>query len=176
MAAAASALHPIRVLVADDHALFRRGVVLVLEVEPDMEVAGEAHDGIEAVDMAVGTRPDVVLLDVRMPGLSGIDACARIHVRVPDARIVMLSGSDAGADLAASVRAGAAGYLLKDLHVAEIAAAVRGAHGGQTPLAPSLAARAGSEPVPDRPWTVPRRRARSTSTPTWPAAPAGGST
>lgn len=136
-----STTDPVRVLVADDHALFRRGIVLVLELEEGIEVAGEAADGAAAVDLAMATAPDVVLLDVRMPGMDGIDTCAKIHSLIPSARIVMLSGSDDETDLLAALKAGATGYLLKTVGVEDIAAAVREVHAGQSPLSPALASK-----------------------------------
>lgn len=104
-----------------------------------MEVAGEAHDGREAVELAVRRRPDVLLLDIGMPGLDGVDASARIHAQAPSARLVMRSGGEDSADLTACVRAGATGYLLKSLHAEDIASVVRDAHEGRSPLARSMA-------------------------------------
>src|SRR3954462_8348797 len=90
---------PIRVLVVDDHALFRRGLEMVLEQEPDIDVVGEAEDGAEAVHKAVETTPDIVLMDVRMPKRGGIDACTAIKDAVPSTKIIMLTISDEEADL-----------------------------------------------------------------------------
>ena len=125
---------PIRVLVADDHALFRRGLRTVLELDGDIVVVDEAEDGIAAVEKAEASVPDVVLMDVRMPRCGGIEACQAIKARVPSARIVMLTMSDAESDLFDAVRAGANGYVLKDVPGEEIAAGVRAVQDGDTTL------------------------------------------
>ena len=132
---------PIRVLVVDDHALFRRGLQMVLEQEPDIEVVGEASDGSEAVTVASDTLPDVVLMDVRMPRRGGIDACTAIKDVVPSAKIIMLTISDEEADLYEAVRAGAMGYLLKEISIEEVASAIRAVHGGQSLISPSMASK-----------------------------------
>jgi DNA-binding NarL/FixJ family response regulator len=132
---------PIRVLVVDDHALFRRGLQMVLEQEPDVEVVGEASDGSEAVTVASDTLPDVVLMDVRMPRRGGIDACTAIKDAVPSAKIIMLTISDEEADLYEAVRAGAMGYLLKEISIEEVASAIRAVHGGQSLISPSMASK-----------------------------------
>ena len=108
----APALDPIRVLIVDDHALFRRGLQMVLEQEPDIEVVGEAGDGAEAVGKAADALPDIVLMDVRMPRRGGIDACTAIKDAVPSARIIMLTISDEEADLYDAIKAGAMGLSL----------------------------------------------------------------
>jgi DNA-binding NarL/FixJ family response regulator len=116
---------PIRVLLADDHALFRRGLEMVLKEEPGIELVGQACDGAEAVRMAGETLPDVVLMDVRMPKLTGIEAARQVKEVTPSATIVMLTVSDAEEDLVEAIRAGASGYLLKDIPLDEVAGAVR---------------------------------------------------
>jgi two-component system NarL family response regulator len=130
---------PIRVLVVDDHALFRRGLEMVLIQEPDIEVIGEASDGEEAVAMVHDLTPDVVLMDIRMPRGSGLQACAAIKDLVPSARIVMLTMSDDEADLYEAIKAGASGYLLKEIPVYEVAAAIRAVHTGQSLISPAMA-------------------------------------
>ena len=132
---------PIRVLVVDDHALFRRGLQMVLEQEPDIEVVGEASDGSEAVEKAADTLPDIVLMDVRMPKRGGIDACTAIHETVPSAKIIMLTISDEEADLYDAIKAGAMGYLLKEISIEEVASAIRAVHGGQSLISPSMASK-----------------------------------
>jgi two-component system NarL family response regulator len=132
---------PIRVLVVDDHAVFRRGLQMVLEQEPDIEVVGEASDGAEAVTMASNTAPDIVLLDVRMPKRGGIDACTAIKDAVPSVAIIMLTISDEEADLYDAIKAGAVGYLLKDIPIDEVATAVRAVRGGQSYISPSMASK-----------------------------------
>jgi two-component system NarL family response regulator len=132
---------PIRVLVVDDHALFRRGLEMVLEQEPDIEVVGEASDGAEALEKAVETAPDIVLMDVRMPKRGGIDACTAIKDAVPSAKIIMLTISDEEADLYDAIKAGAMGYLLKEISIEEVASAIRAVHGGQSLISPSMASK-----------------------------------
>jgi DNA-binding NarL/FixJ family response regulator len=132
---------PIRVLIVDDHALFRRGLQMVLEQEPDIEVVGEAADGTEAVTMAVDAAPDIVLMDVRMPRRGGIDATSAIKQSVPSAKIVMLTISDDEADLYDAIKAGAMGYLLKEISIDEVATAIRAVHGGQSLISPSMASK-----------------------------------
>jgi DNA-binding NarL/FixJ family response regulator len=135
------AVEPIRVLVVDDHALFRRGLQMVLEQEPDIEVVGEASDGAEAVEKAAEALPDIVLMDVRMPKRGGIDACTAIHETVPSAKIIMLTISDEEADLYDAIKAGAMGYLLKEISIEEVASAIRAVHGGQSLISPSMASK-----------------------------------
>jgi two-component system NarL family response regulator len=133
--------NPIRVLVVDDHALFRRGLEMVLEQEADIEVVGEAADGAEAVTMAVDMAPDIVLMDVRMPRRGGIDATSAIKEAVPSAKIVMLTISDEEADLYDAIKAGAMGYLLKEISIDEVATAIRAVYGGQSLISPSMASK-----------------------------------
>jgi len=116
---------PIRVLIADDHALFRRGLEMVLKEEPGIELVGQASDGAEAVQMAGEVLPDVVLMDVRMPKITGIEAARQVKEVAPSAKIVMLTVSDEEEDLFEAIRAGASGYLLKDIPLDEVAEAVR---------------------------------------------------
>jgi DNA-binding NarL/FixJ family response regulator len=132
---------PIRVLVVDDHALFRRGLEMVLGQENDIEVVGEAGDGTEAVELASSLLPDIVLMDVRMPRRSGIEACTAIKDVVPSAKIVMLTISDDEADLYDAIKAGASGYLLKEISIDEVAAAIRSVAGGQSLISPSMASK-----------------------------------
>ncbi|HWL38025.1 MAG TPA: response regulator transcription factor [Frankiaceae bacterium] len=132
---------PIRVLVVDDHALFRRGLQMVLEQEDDIEVVGEASDGAEAVERAADAVPDIVLMDVRMPKRGGIDACTAIKDAVPSAKIIMLTISDEEADLYDAIKAGASGYLLKEISIEEVAAAIRAVNEGQSLISPSMASK-----------------------------------
>jgi DNA-binding NarL/FixJ family response regulator len=128
----------IRVLIADDHALFRHGLEQALQSEPDIAVVGEAADGVTAAEQALALEPDVVLMDVRMPGLTGVEAAERIRAAQPAVKVVMLTGSEDEEDLFAAVRAGAAGYLLKELSVDQLAEAVRAVHRGQGLVAPAM--------------------------------------
>jgi DNA-binding NarL/FixJ family response regulator len=130
---------PIRVLVVDDQELFRRGLTMLLSSEEGIEVVGEAGDGVEGTTLAESVAPDVVLLDVRMPKRSGIEACLAIKESVPSAKIIMLTVSDEEADLYEAVKSGAAGYLLKDSSIEEVAQAVRVVSDGQSLISPSMA-------------------------------------
>lgn len=130
---------PIRVLVVDDQQLFRRGLTMLLAVESGLEVVGEAGDGVEGVTLAETAAPDVVLLDVRMPKKSGIEACLAIKQSVPSAKIIMLTVSDEEADLYEAVKSGASGYLLKDSSIEEVAQAIRVVADGQSLISPSMA-------------------------------------
>jgi DNA-binding NarL/FixJ family response regulator len=130
---------PIRTMIVDDHALFRRGLEMVLDSEPDIELVGQASDGAEAVEKAGESLPDVVLMDIRMPRSSGIEACRALKDVVPSAKIVMLTISDEEEDLFEAIRAGASGYLLKDIPLDEVADTVRAVDGGQSLINPSMA-------------------------------------
>jgi len=131
----------IRVIVADDHALFRRGLEMVLESEPDIEVVAEANDGNEVVALAEQHMPDLVLMDVRMPGRSGIEATQAIKDAVPHTKILMLTISDEEEDLYDAIKAGANGYLLKEISIEEVAGAIRSVHMGQSLISPSMASK-----------------------------------
>lgn len=131
----------IRVLVADDHALFRRGLNMILESEGGIDVVADAEDGVEAVDKAIELAPDVVLMDVRMPRLSGIEAATRIRDAVPSAKILMLTVSDEEEDLYEAIKAGANGYLLKEISIEEVADAIRAVIQGQSLISPSMASK-----------------------------------
>ncbi len=130
---------PIRVVVVDDQELFRRGLTMLLGVETDIEVVGEASDGVSATELVASAMPDVVLLDVRMPKRSGIEACVAIKELVPSTKIIMLTVSDEEADLYDAVKNGAAGYLLKDASIDEVAQAIRVVDDGQSLISPSMA-------------------------------------
>lgn len=132
---------PIRVLVVDDHALFRRGLEIVLAQEEDIQVVGEAGDGAEAVDKAADLLPDIVLMDVRMPRRGGIEACTAIKEVAPSAKIIMLTISDEEADLYDAIKAGATGYLLKEISTDEVSTAIRAVADGQSQISPSMAAK-----------------------------------
>jgi DNA-binding NarL/FixJ family response regulator len=132
---------PIRTMIVDDHALFRRGLEMVLEEEPDIELVGQAGDGAEAVKIAAEALPDIVLMDIRMPRSSGIEACRAMKDAAPSTKIVILTISDEEEDLFEAIRAGASGYLLKDIPLDEVADTVRAVHGGQSLINPSMAAK-----------------------------------
>lgn len=126
-------------LVVDDQELFRRGLTMLLAVESGIEVIGEAGDGVEGTELATSAAPDIVLLDIRMPKRSGIEACLAIKETVPSAKIIMLTVSDEEADLYEAVKSGASGYLLKDSSIEEVAQAIRVVADGQSLISPSMA-------------------------------------
>ena len=131
----------LRVLIVDDHALFRRGLQMVLKQEEDLEVVGEAGDGHEAVQKAQELMPDVILMDVRMPRRSGIEATQQIKDVLPHVKILMLTISDEEADLYDAIKAGASGYLLKEISIDEVADAIRSVWAGQSRISPSMASK-----------------------------------
>jgi DNA-binding NarL/FixJ family response regulator len=129
---------PIRVLVADDHTLFRAGIRALLGTISDIEVVGEAADGREALRLVGSCRPDVVLLDIMMPGLNGLDAAARIARKFPDSRVVMLSMNADEDSVLRALRAGAAGYLVKTADPAQLELAIRAAVRGEKFLSSAI--------------------------------------
>jgi DNA-binding NarL/FixJ family response regulator len=131
----------VRVLIADDQALVRGGFRMILEAKEDMEVVGEAGDGAEAVALVEQLEPDVVLMDVRMPDVDGIEATRRIVASGSGARIVILTTYDVDEYVFSAVRAGASGFLLKDVRPAELTEAVRVVAGGDALLAPGVTRR-----------------------------------
>jgi len=127
-----------RVLLADDHTLIRAGLRMVVDAQPDLSVVGEAEDGRAAVAMAQKLKPDVIVMDIGMPNLNGIEACRQIRESLPDAQIVMLSmHSDEGYVLRA-LKAGAKAYLLKDSAEADLARAIRSAAAGKSFFSPAV--------------------------------------
>lgn len=131
----------IKVLVADDQALLRAGLRALIEAEDDLRVVGEAGDGAEAVDVALATHPDVILMDIRMPNLDGITATRRLLGAGSRARVLMLTTFDADEYVVDAFRSGAAGFLLKDGPPDQLAAAVRTVAAGDSLLAPALTSR-----------------------------------
>ncbi|TKK91492.1 response regulator transcription factor [Herbidospora galbida] len=132
---------PVRVLVVDDQGLIREAIASLLGVQPGITVVGTAADGHEAVEQAVALRPDIVLMDVRMPRMDGVRAVAALRESAPEIRVVMLTTFDDEEYVLQALRAGATGYLLKDLPARELAAAVRLARAGVTQLDPAVTAR-----------------------------------
>ena len=130
-----------RVLIADDHPVVRSGLRGMLAADPGFEVVGEAADGTEAVALSLRERPDVVLMDLRMPDLDGASATAEIRARHPETQILVLTTYDTDADIVRAIEAGAIGYLLKDVPHEEITRAVRAAARGEPVLAPAVAER-----------------------------------
>ncbi|PRY37414.1 response regulator [Umezawaea tangerina] len=129
----------VRVLVVDDQELVRDGIASLLGIQPGIEVVGVAGDGAAAVEAALEHRPDVVLMDVRMPVVDGVEAAGVLARRAPGCRVVMLTTFDDNDYVVRALRAGAVGYLLKDLPVRELAEAVRLAHAGVAQLDPAVA-------------------------------------
>ena len=131
----------IRILIVDDHAIVREGQRALIDTEPGMEVVGEATDGFEAVEMADTLQPDVILLDLHMPGKDGIEAIGEIKAENPMARILVLTSFTEDEKIYAAIKAGAMGYLLKDFSPQEILSAIRKVHQGETSMHPSIANR-----------------------------------
>jgi len=131
----------IRVLIADDHAVVRQGLRTFLDLQADIDVVGEAADGEEAVAVAAEHAPDVILLDLVMPRLDGIGALRRLSEVAPGARVIVLTSFGEDERLFTALRAGASGYLLKDVEPAELVRSIRTVHGGGAPLSPAVAAR-----------------------------------
>ena len=127
-----------RVLLVDDHSLFREGLANILNNQPDFEVVGEANDGLEAVVMARKLKPNLILMDVSMPGCDGLEATSRIKRELPDVIIVMLTVRDEDENLFQAIRNGAQGYLLKSIRSRDMVEMARGAMRGETAITPSL--------------------------------------
>ena len=131
----------LRVIIADDHPIVREGLHAVVSDQPDMIVVGQAATGAEAVDLALSLRPDVVLLDLRMPEQNGVDAIAAIRAGWPEARVLVLTTYDGDEDIYRALQAGAQAYLLKDTPRAELLEAIRAVARGQKRIPPEVAAR-----------------------------------
>jgi two-component system NarL family response regulator len=144
----------IRVLIADDHSLVRRGFAAIINMEDDVTVVGEAGDGEEAVELWRRLRPDVVLMDLRMPKLEGVEAIKRIRAEDADAAIIVLTTFDHDEDIYAGLRAGAKAYLLKDAQPEELFRCIRAVRAGEAYLQPKVAAklaqRVQEEPLTER--------------------------
>ncbi len=165
----------IRILIADDHALVREGTRRILEREEDLEVVGEAADGEEAVALAERLAPDVAVIDIGMPGMNGIEATRRIKEAHPEIGVLVLTVHDEDPYVHAILEAGAAGYLLKDVHGSELVAAVRSIRAGEAVLHPAIArkvlarfraaggASADHDPLTERELSVLRLAARGLS-------------
>jgi DNA-binding NarL/FixJ family response regulator len=159
----------IRILLADDHSVVRKGVRDFLEEEPDLEVVGEASDGVQAIEMAQALEPDVVVMDIKMPQLGGIEATKRIKAAVPYVRVLALSAYDDDPYIWGLLEAGASGYVLKTAESRELISAIRTVAAGRSALDPAIAPRiiarasrpaAGSESLTDREIEVLRLAAR----------------
>ena len=134
-------MKPIRVLVVDDQVLFREGLANLLSSQEDIAAIGDAGDGLEAIEKAHQLQPDLVLMDINMPRLNGLEATRRIRAELPEIKIVILTVSDADDDLFEAIKAGAIGYLLKNLKAQSLFERLRGAMRGEAALSPLLAAK-----------------------------------
>ena len=129
----------IRVLLVDDHAMVRRGMRDFLGLHKDIDIVGEASDGAGAIEGALALRPDIVVMDLMMPGIDGIEATARIKAEAPDVEVIALTSFIEEARVVAAIEAGASGFLLKDAEADELAAAIRSAAAGEVHLDPAIA-------------------------------------
>lgn len=130
---------PIRVLLVDDHAILRKGIRALLSTEPDIEVVGEASDGQEALVRSAALQPDVILMDLVMPNMDGIEATRQVMGRQPDARVLVLTSFVADDKVFPAIKAGALGYILKDSGPNELVQAIRQVHRGEPTLEPEIA-------------------------------------
>lgn len=130
---------PLRLLIVDDQPLIRRGLSMMLAIEPGIEIVGQAADGLEAIEQALATRPDVVVMDLQMPRASGVVATREITARLPATRVVVLTTYDDDELVFDAIRAGAQAYLLKDASEDEVLATVLAVHGGEARLSPAIA-------------------------------------
>jgi DNA-binding NarL/FixJ family response regulator len=155
-------MNEIRVLVVDDHPVFRAGLCAIIDAAEDLTVVGEASSGLEAIERTATNRPDVVLMDLHMPELGGVEATRQILAAAPDTRVLVLTMIDRDAALAASLRAGARGYLLKGSDRAEVINAIRTVAAGEAVLAAPMADRLPTllAAAPERPASFPVLTAR----------------
>lgn len=131
----------IGVLLVDDHPAFRKGMAALIESEPDLEVVAEAGDGLQALEMFRRKKPDVVLMDLRLPDMGGVEATIAIRKEFPDARIIVLTTFDLDEDIYRAIQSGAKSYLLKDTPDEQLADTIRAVHAGKQPLLPKVAER-----------------------------------
>lgn len=132
---------PIRVLIADDHPIIRNGLVMMVNYKPELEIAAEATNGREAVELFHKHQPDVTLMDLRMPEMGGVDAISTIRQSFPDARIIILTTYDGDENIYRGLQAGAKGYILKDAPLDEIIRAIHTVHGGKKYIPPDVGAK-----------------------------------
>jgi len=131
-------MESLRILLVDDHLLFRKGLAQLLNAQPDLEIIGEAADGLEAIEQARLLQPDLVLMDIRMPNCDGFEATRRIKSQIADIKVVMLTVSSDEEDLANAARVGADGYLLKDLEPERLFQQLRGLSEGEAPISRAM--------------------------------------
>ena len=141
-------MNPIRILIADDHALLRHGLVMVFALHKDLSVVGEAKNGIEALRLAKATSPDVVIMDLSMPRMDGVEATRQIHEAVPSAKILILTTFGTSADVARAIREGASGALVKDSDDDELIRAIRNVAAGKQVFSREIKAMLKNEPEP----------------------------
>lgn len=134
-------MNPVRILIVDDHQLFRDGLKALFSSAPDLEVIGDAATGEQAVQLAISGKPDVILMDLQLPGINGIEATRRIVTQLPDVRILMLTMFDDDQSVFSAMRAGARGYVLKGIKHDEMLRAVRAVAGGEAIFSPGIASR-----------------------------------
>jgi DNA-binding NarL/FixJ family response regulator len=132
--------NPIRILSVEDHPVFRQGLATVIEAEPDMVLVGQAANGVEAIAEFRRHRPDVTLMDLRLPGANGTDILIAIRGEFPEARIVMLTSSDTDGEIQRALRSGAAGYVLKSMPQGDLLTMIRSVHAGRRHVLPEVAA------------------------------------
>lgn len=132
---------PIRILSVEDHPVFRQGLAAIVSAERDMLLVGQASNAVDAVAEFRRHRPDITLMDVRLPGTDGTDALIAIRGEFPQARIIMLTTSDGDGDIQRAMRAGASGYILKSMHMDELLSVIRSVHVGRRHISPEVAAR-----------------------------------
>jgi two-component system NarL family response regulator len=133
--------NPIRLLVVDDHPAFRMGLAALIESEPDMTVVAESGDGQDAVEIFRREKPDVVLMDLRLPGFSGVEAIIVLRKEFPGCRVIVVTTYDADEDVYRAIQSGAQSYLLKDMPKEEIVQTIRAVHNGEQPLSANVASR-----------------------------------
>jgi len=130
---------PIRILVVDDHHVVRQGLVALLNITPEIEVVGQAAEGVEAIRLYRSLRPNITLMDLQMPGLSGVETIRRIRNDDPAARFIVLTTFDGDEDIYRALEAGARAYLLKGMTVEELTSTIKAVHSGKTRLSPAIA-------------------------------------
>jgi two-component system NarL family response regulator len=131
--------NPIRLLVVDDHHVVRQGLIALLGIMPEIEVAGEASDGLQAIELHRTLQPDITLMDLQLPRLGGVEAILKIRAESPGARFIVLTTFDGDEDIYRALQAGAKAYLLKGMTVEELLSTIRAVHSGKTRIAPSIA-------------------------------------